>query len=96
MSEELKVELGVKETKEAILAMVVLGKFVADRLKDGAQLDDALALGSKLIGDAEFKNVVMAGIEGIDKVPAEIKDLTIVEALELAQLLPQILTALKA
>ncbi len=94
--EEVKVELGVKETKEAILALVILGKFVAERLKDGAQLDDALALGTKLVGDAEFKAVVLAGVEGIDKVPAEIKDLSMVDALELAQVLPQILAALKA
>ena len=94
--EEVKLELGVKDTKEAILAMVILGKFVAERLKDGAQLDDALALGTKLIGDAEFKEKVMAGINGIDKVPAEIKDLSMVDALELAQVLPEILAALKA
>lgn len=94
--EEVKVEIGVKETKEAILAMVVLGKFVAERLKDGAQLDDALALGTKLIGDAAFKEKVMAGIAGIDKVPAEIKDISMVEAIELAQVLPEILAALKA
>lgn len=89
-------QYGVKETKEALVAFAVLGAFVAARLKDGAQLDDALALGQKLIGDAEFKGKVMAGIEGIDKVPSEVKDLQLSEVLEIAQVIPELLVAIKA
>lgn len=87
-------EHGVKETKEALLALVLLGKFVADRLKDGAQIDDALALGQKLL-DEEFKSKVMAGVDGIDKVPAEIKDLKLAEIFELAQVIPELLAILQ-
>ena len=85
---------GIKETKEAILALVVLGKFVADRLKDGAGFDDALALGQKL-SDQEFKAKVLAGVDGIDKIPAEVKDISLVEVFELAKLIPDILVEIQ-
>jgi hypothetical protein len=87
-------QYSVKETSEALLALVVLGKFVADRLKDGAQLDDALALGQKLIADADFKAKVLAGIEGADKIPLEAGELDVADFLDLAKGLPAILAEL--
>lgn len=87
--------VGVKETKEGILALVVLGKFVAERLKDGVQMDDAAALVAKL-GDEAFKAKVMAGIEGMEKIPAEVKDIQLAELLEIAQIIPDVLAELKA
>lgn len=85
---------GTKETKEAILALVVLGKFVVDRLKDGAQLDDAVALGTALLVEGDFKTVVMAGVQGIDQVPKEVKELDLADILELAKVLPDVLAKL--
>lgn len=88
-------EVGVKETKEAILALVVLGKFVADRLKDGVDLADAGALVQKL-SDEEFKTVVQAGIEGVEVVPKELGELDLADFLELAKVLPDVLAKLQA
>jgi hypothetical protein len=85
----------VKETKEAILALVVLGAFVADRLKDGVQLDDAMALGGKLASDPEFKAKVMAGIDGMDKVPDEVSEIDLQDLIELAKVIPDVLAAMK-
>jgi hypothetical protein len=82
---------GVKETKEAILALVLLGKFVADRLHDGLQLDDALALAKVITEESDFKTKVLAGIEGLDKVPEELQDFTFAEILEIATIVPEIL-----
>lgn len=87
-------EHGVKETKEAILALVILGKFVAERLKDGVQIEDAMALVTKLM-DEEFKTKVMAGVDGLDKVALEVKDLKLAEVIELAQVLPELLDLFK-
>lgn len=86
---------GVQETKEAILALVILGKFVADRLKDGAQMEDAMALGSKLL-DENFKSKVMAGVQGIEKVPEEIKDISFAEVFELSKVIPEILAEMQS
>lgn len=85
----------MKETKEGILALIILGKFVADRMKDGLAIDDAMALGQKLL-DEEFKKVVLAGIDGMDKIPDEVKHMGMAEVFELAQMIPEILTILKA
>lgn len=85
----------IKETKEAILGVVALGAFVALRAKDGLQLDDAVALVGKLTSDPEFMAKLKSAIDGIDKVPAEVKDLQFAEIIELAALLPEILSAFK-
>lgn len=85
----------MKESKEALLALVVLGKFVSDRLKDGVQLDDALALGAALTADGKFKDVVMAGYKDMDKVSEEFKDFSLAKALDLLSVLPEILEVLK-
>ena len=79
-------EQGIKETKEAMLATYLLGKFVIERLKDGFQLDDALALGTKLM-DSRFRDLVVAGAQGADKIPAELGDLSLVEVIELAKVI---------
>ncbi len=84
----------VKETKEALKAVVVLGQFVASRLKDGAQVEDLVALFTKLAVDPEFKAVLDEGIKGLDKVPEEIKDISFAEVVELLALLPEILALL--
>lgn len=83
----------VKETKQALIALVVLGKAVAAAAKDGLDLSDALALGSKLVSDAAFRDALVEGVKGLDKVPEEIKDIAASEALEL---LGAVYEALKA
>ena len=85
---------GVKETKEAILALVILGKFVADKAKDGLDFSDVMALGQKLM-DEEFKAKVMAGVHGMELITAEIQDLKMAELFELAQFIPEVLAEIQ-
>jgi urease gamma subunit len=85
---------GVKETKEAILALVIIGKFVADKAKDGLDFSDAMALGQKLM-DEQFKSKVMAGVHGMELIPAEIKDMKMAELFELAQVIPEVLAEIQ-
>jgi hypothetical protein len=80
----------MKETKEAIIALAVLGKFVADRVKDGVQLEDAMALGQALLIDGEFKTLVQAGYQGMDKIDEEFKDFNLAKGLELVQVIPKL------
>lgn len=88
-------QIGVKELKEAIVAAVLVGKLAAVLMKDGVQMEDAVALMAKM-QDAEFKAKVMAGVEGMDKIPAELKDLQLAEMLEVAQVIPEVIAILKA
>lgn len=83
----------VKESKEALVALVILGKAIANLAKDGLDLGDAVALGSKLIADEKFRNALVEGVKGLDKVGPELKDIAASEALEL---LGAVYEALKA
>lgn len=72
----------VKETRELLVAMVRVGKFVMKQAADGIDFTDGVAL-VKALADEDFRKDVMAGGAGIDQIPAEMKDLSASEALEL-------------
>jgi hypothetical protein len=78
---------GIAESKEALVALLVLGKFVAERAKDGLDLADAAELVKKFVLDEEFKAVVEAGVKGLEAIPAELGDIDLQEAVELIGLL---------
>lgn len=85
----------MKETKEALIAAVALYVFIKERVKDGVQLDDALALGEALLKEGEFKTLVMAGYQDANKIGEEFKDFSLVKGLELAQVIPQLVVMLQ-
>ncbi len=75
--------MDVKESKEAFVAIAALGVAVAKLAKDGLDLSDAVALGSKLISDEQFRAKLVAGAVGLDKVVPELKDLAASEIIEI-------------
>lgn len=75
--------VGIEELKAVQIAANELSIFLINQLKDGIQLTDAVAVFEKIVSDADFKAKILAAAEGISKVPAEIKDLTLPEAAEL-------------
>lgn len=85
---------GIKETKEALIGAVALGAFVIERAKDGIDMNDAMALAGKLASDEDFKMILQQAIMGIDQVPAEIKDISFAEAIEIAGVIPELLRIL--
>jgi hypothetical protein len=54
-------------------------------MKDGIDVDDALAVYSKVIADEAFKKMILEAYDKYDQIPAEIKDIDIAEGLELVQ-----------
>lgn len=86
----------MKETKEALIGLVVLGKLVSDRLKDGVQLDDAMAIGQALLVDGSLKEKVMAGIKDAEKIKDEVKDMDLAKILELAKVIPDLIKEIQA
>lgn len=90
---------GVKETKELLIGVNELSVFLVELLKDGAQVGDAVAMIDKLKNDPDFQAKMMAAYDQVNQVPAEIKDLSMVEGIELvmvqAQYVPKILEAAK-
>jgi hypothetical protein len=73
----------VHESKEAIVALVVLGSYVAKAGKDGFDLSDLTDLVAKLFNDAKFRELLEAGVKGSGEIPEELKDLSGAEAVEL-------------
>ena len=91
-------ETGIKETKEAIKAICVAGAFTVERLHDGLDLGDGLALGRKLL-NKEFRQTMIDGGEYVDRIPGEIKDLSSEELSEISdyfkeECLPEILASI--
>lgn len=76
---------GIKETKEVLVVGFAVAKILAEQVKDGVQGKDALALLQTLLTDTAFQAKVQNAIVGIQNVPAEMKDISIFEGLELGQ-----------
>lgn len=79
--------MDIKESKEAVVALAALGKVVAELAKDGLDLSDGVALGSKLISDSAFRGKLIAGVQGLEKIVPELKDIAASEAIELIEAL---------
>lgn len=85
----------IKETKEALVALVTLFDFLAERLKDGAGIDDLIATYSKLTSDTVFIKKLKDGYEGKEKIHEELKKLDIDGVTELGYAIaPEIITLL--
>jgi hypothetical protein len=80
-------EIGIKETKEAMIALAKLGKFIAAQARDGLDVKDVAALAAKIVSDEAFRAALIEGFEGAAKIPAEIKDLKFNEGIELSMAL---------
>lgn len=93
------VTYGIKETKELLVGVNELSVFLVERLKDGAQVGDAVALIDKLKNDPDFQAKLAAAYDQINQVPAEVKDLSLMEGIELvmvqANYVPKIIEAAK-
>lgn len=95
--EEVKVELGIKETKELIAGVFAVAALLVERLKDGAQFEDAIAFYTAMATDEAFKAKVIAAYDNAKAIPDEMKDLTIEEGFELVMImLPEVLKIIKS
>ena len=91
--------VGINETLELLVGVNELAVCMIELMKDGFQVADFGALMLKLQSDEMFKEKLMKAYENIGMVPAEIKDISMVEGMNLAliqiQYLPKILEAAK-
>ncbi len=74
---------GIVETKEAVLAVAKLVKFVIAQAKDGIDLKDVGVLVEKLVKDEAFRQVFLDAFSSAQSIPAEIKDISFQEGIEL-------------
>ena len=84
-----KMEMGIKESKEALEGMMELSICMMEVFKDGMQLSDAMELWDKLKNDPSVSAKMMMAYEGYKKIPSEMKDLDIAEGIQLAMCVMQ-------
>ncbi len=72
-------KIGVENIIECIDAAFESIEVYKELAVDGLDWSDAVKLGSKFINDGKFRAVYTKAIEGIDKIPAEAKEIDITE-----------------
>ncbi len=81
---------GIKETKEALVALALMIQEVKKAKADGLDFNDLVAFLAKLNDDPEFAGKLMAGLDNLSAVPDEVSDLSLMEGIELLRLLPDL------
>ena len=89
----------VKETKEMLVGVNELSVYLICKFMDGVQFSDFSEMYAKLIADPEFKKIMLDAYEGVEAIPAEMKDIDVGEVIELTSLqlsyIPKIINAIK-
>lgn len=80
--------MDIKETKEGLIALGAAVKAIKEVTADGVQPKDGLALLQKYNDDEAFRAKIDAGVQGANKIPAELADLGLVEGIDLLRMLP--------
>ncbi len=91
--------VGIKETQEMLVGVNELSIALLVAMKDGFQMTDLSDLFMKLQTDEAFKAKLQAAYDGMNAIPAEAKDISMAEGIQLAlvqvQYLPKIIAAAK-
>jgi len=81
-------EKGIKELTEAVVGVMETSIFMCKRFSDGFQLgEDFTAIWDKVVNDAEYKNVMKEAFDKFSEIPAETKDIKVLEGIVLAGVL---------
>lgn len=92
-------KIGIKETKEMLVAVNVISIMLIQRLKDGIDLDDGFAFWEAFTSESEVKKAVVKAWDEYKKIPEELEDIDIGEIIELIKLqsdfVPEIIQAMK-
>lgn len=87
---------GINETKEALVGLLKLAAILGHSFKDGVQVADFAVIMAKLQEPA-VKEALEKAYEDVEKVPAEMQDISVGEALDLIMVvLPEIKNLLEA
>ncbi len=73
----------MQQTKEALIGLIALAKEIILLSKDGLQPADAVALASKIASDEAFRNKLLAAVQGVEQIPAELQPVTVEKVIDL-------------
>lgn len=94
---EVIMEKGIEQTKEVLAGLLVLSALLAEKFKDGVQIADFAQIMQAIQDDEVLKAKLIAAYEGVEQVPAEMKDLSLSEAFDLlTAIFPEILDLIDA
>lgn len=92
-------KLGVKETKEFLVAVNEIVIFLIERFADGVSLEDFAAVYNKITKDEGFISKMAAAYDNYVAIPNEMDDLDLYETLDLTKMqldyIPQIVGAFR-
>lgn len=77
----------VKETKELLKGLLKLAALMAESFKDGVQAQDLAVIFAKIQGDEALKSALIAAYNDANLVQAELKDLSLIEGLDLVKVI---------
>ena len=87
----------MNETKEALVGLLAITELLAVEFKDGVQASDVADIILKITANDDLKKKLLDAYNGADKVPSELKDMDLAEAVELLTFAtPKILDVIKA
>jgi hypothetical protein len=73
----------MQQTKEALVGIVALAKEIVELSKDGLQPADVVVLASKVASDEVFRNKLLAAVQGLEQIPAELNPVTVEKVIDL-------------
>jgi len=73
---------GIKETNEALVGFIKLAAMLANEFKDGIQVTDIGPIIVKMQSEP-LKSALLDAYNGIEEVPSELRDVSLVEAMTL-------------
>ncbi len=85
-------QIGVKDTKEAIIGSLKLATLLAASFKDGVQATDIAVIFAKIQGDTVLQSALMEAYNGAGNIGAEMKDISLSEGLSM---LPEVIEEFK-
>jgi hypothetical protein len=86
-----------KEIKEVLAGIMAIAELLAVEFKDGVQASDIADIIIKIQGNEELKAKLISAYNDIDKVPSELKAMTVAESVDLlAFIIPQIVSLISA
>lgn len=82
-----------KEVKEVLVGILAIAELLAVEFKDGVQASDFADIVAKIMGNEELKAKLLSAYNDIDKVPSELKSMSVAEAVDLvAFAIPQLVS----
>lgn len=75
-------QVGIKESKEMAKALLAISAILGSQFKDGLQATDAIEILKKCM-TPELEKLIVDAYNGANQIPAEMKDLSLMEGLDL-------------